>query len=161
MHKNIIIYSQILYYSSQNIIHIVLHVLCLYDFYKPSVFCWWPLSSSFDTFLAVPGSLAHRWQLHKQIFRGGAVKNHQHSCYSSAEQSSAMLCSCAMAASSLRNSAYRTMANTRLLAWGGIGGQGGKTPRGGKARAFLTEPLGRDGSRMMSPPWDSRHSEEK
>lgn len=36
--------------------------------------------------------------------------------HSSAEEPSAMLCSCAMAASSFRNSAYRMMANTRLLA---------------------------------------------
>lgn len=79
--------------------------------------------------------------------------------YSSAQRSSAMLCSWAMAASSFRNSAYRMMANTRLLAWGAMGGQGGRTPRGGKGRAFLREPLGRDGSRMRSPPWDWRHSE--
>ncbi len=75
-----------------------------------------------------------------------------HSHHSSAKQSSAMLCSWAMAASSFRNSAYRMMANTRLLAWVGMEGQGGRTPRGGRARAFLTEPLGRDGTRMMSPP---------
>lgn len=130
-------YKTIFYHINDSYVALPLsvHVLCLY-FSKPSVFCWWPLSSSLFMF-----SPTH------------------YSGYSSSGQSGAMLCSWAMAASSFRNSAYSTMANTRLLACGGMGGQGGRTPRGGKARAFFTDPFGRDGSRMRSPSWDWRHSE--
>lgn len=98
--------------------------------------------------------------LWRQIFTVLELKqtNKSHASYSSTVPSSVMLCSWAMPASSLRNSANRTMANTRLLACAGMGGQGGRTLKGGRGRAFFTEPFGRDGSRITSPPCDWRHS---
>lgn len=51
------------------------------------------------------------------------------------------------------------MENTLLLASGGMGGHGGRTPRGGRGKAFFKKPLGSEGSRMMSPCRHWRHSE--
>lgn len=51
-------------------------------------------------------------------------------CHSSTVRSGNMECSCAMAASSFRNSANRNVANTLFRRCGGILGQGGRGLRG-------------------------------